>query len=1299
MQQDRLGRRGRARIIAEEYNHSLSKLVGTKRRVKPSRKAAFMAAFPVKASPRLHSDKEGASVLPLKEASVTHLEHGETDVTEETNSKTEVESPVEVRQKLQVFVRGLLLPKTLCLQLDPETSVSDLKALVERESGIQPQDQRLYIGIHFQLCDLLSIRDHGIHQDQNIELRAGGLLGGGPLEECILNLSRKLGKDWRLLARLLDFKGGEIDVFQENNRGDLREQIYQMLDAWLKKQDNPADAPEKLKAVLEDMGRADLASQVPSIAGPRFDVEQCARELAAHYRETMKVSTHPKEKHMAREMDDIYVNPQLLQETNIPVLSSEAKMQAETGRHSEHLKASKQGTPDAPKSQSDKDKGLHVQTISLDSYKDMLKLEGNRLLIRAEAGFGKTTLLKRIAYDWADLKIKGGQTENQQQSEHASVLGRYELIFVVEVNRMGKTFNIIDAIFSQILTHSKLKKTDLEKYIQENQESVLILLDGADEIFLQRIKDAQCNISFDLNGVLSFKSLKSCKVIVTSRQKTANELLNMHAYYTNIIMVGFDEKDRDLYLRKYLANFESKNQNSFLEKVNGSETLRSLAKIPLFMWLMCHTWANKGQLPDQITSLFRDNIHLLFLHQASKETDEQVSDTKTLISKLGRIALEGLLDPNGERLHFLENEIDSKDLDIFERGSDVGLLSKRKTVQGLEIVFHFSFPHKTFQEYCAAVYLVDLLTTDKEAFDQYLSCILHGDVESLEYVLRFCCGLNTDAAEVILRRIGDLLKQNRPNKSMHRILMQLLFEAQSESLVKCFVETGKVAFPYELQGEVLVAAHYFFKVGSNHTTLLKTDQQEINATCRDLADFRLLEDIMTHIQCKPSLNLVINGISWDSFEDKSMRMLKSKRMMKCLKSLHVANCDWKLGKLFQVLSKSYAEIDTLTISGRVTLDTLSNRTIKPVTSMKKINLFNCSLTNSDIQLLFSLLSALGSIQRVDLGINNLHGLQPVPISAVPSLSELYIYECGLTNSDMEPLFSLLSAAGSIKTLTLKGNKLNGLQPTKTTTCPSLSELNLWECGLTSSDIKPPFRLLSAAGSVKKLVLKGENLHDRKPSQITAVPSLSELHLDECGLTKSDIQPLFSFISAAGSVKTLALKGNNLHGLQPEGITAISSLTELHLDDCGLTKTDIRPLFSLLAAAGSIKTLALTGNNLHGLQPEEITVVPSLSKLHLHGCGLENIDIEPLFYIVSAAGSVKTLVLQGMDLHGLQSGTISAVPCLSQLSIYACGLTSSDIMSLYQLLSAADNAWTFILNGYTLQGLQLDEITAILNASL
>ncbi|XP_038052828.1 uncharacterized protein LOC119725495 [Patiria miniata] len=97
-----------------------------------------------------------------------------------------------VTQRLQVFLQSHVLhkPKTLCFQVDRETSVLTLKEMIDKKIGVQPQQQRLYIRRNFrnfELSNLLTLHDCGIHQDENISLRlcTDGLLGGGPKGECL----------------------------------------------------------------------------------------------------------------------------------------------------------------------------------------------------------------------------------------------------------------------------------------------------------------------------------------------------------------------------------------------------------------------------------------------------------------------------------------------------------------------------------------------------------------------------------------------------------------------------------------------------------------------------------------------------------------------------------------------------------------------------------------------------------------------------------------------------------------------------------------------------------------------------------------------------------------------------------------------------------------------------------------------------------------------------------------------------------------------------------------------------------
>ena len=82
--------------------------------------------------------------------------------------------------------------------------------------------------------------------------------------------------------------------------------------------------------------------------------------------------------------------------------------------------------------------------------------------------------------------------------------------------------------------------------------------------------------------------------------------------------------------------------------------------------------------------------------------------------------------------------------------------------------------------------------------------------------------------------------------------------------------------------------------------------------------------------------------------------------------------------------------------------------------------------------------------------------------------------------------------------------------------------------------------------------------------------------------------------------------------------------------------DIEPLFSLIASAGSIKQAELNKNDLHGLQSVQITPIPSLEILLLKECSLMSDDIEPLFSLIASAGSINTVFLDKSNFHGLQS---------------------------------------------------------------
>ena len=326
--------------------------------------------------------------------------------------------------------------------------------------------------------------------------------------------------------------------------------------------------------------------------------------------------------------------------------------------------------------------------------------------------------------------------------------------------------------------------------------------------------------------------------------------------------------------------------------------------------------------------------------------------------------------------------------------------------------------------------------------------------------------------------------------------------------------------------------------------------------------------------------------------------------------------------------------------------------ITPVPSLEILLLRECSLMSDDIEAVFSIIASAGSIKKVWLDKNNFHGLPSVQITPVPSLEILLLQECSLMSDDIEAVFSIVASAGSIKTVLLDKNSFHGLQSVQIIPVPSLEMLLLQECSLMSDDIEAVFSIVASACSIKTVWLDKNSFHGLQSVQITPVPSLEMLGLQECSLMSDDIDAAFSIIASAGSIKTVWLDKNNFHGLQSVQITPVPSLEILLLRECSLMSDDIEAVFSIVASAGSIKMVLLDKNSFHGLQSVQITPVPSVEMLGLQECSLMGDDIEAVFSIVASAGWIKTISM-------VESVQITPVHSLDELLLQECSLMSDD----------------------------------------
>ncbi|XP_071785275.1 NACHT, LRR and PYD domains-containing protein 3-like [Asterias amurensis] len=764
--------------------------------------------------------------------------------------------------------------------------------------------------------------------------------------------------------------------------------------------------------------------------------------------------------------------------------------------------------------------------------------------------------------------------------------------------------------------------------------------------------------------------------------------------------IGFDDKNKKEYIHRYFSNYDSEHHDHVYSEINKSETLRSLGEIPLFLWLMCSSLTQPGsQLPDRISELLRLATSLMYEQKISKDCTSKPQQKITeegfnlLMTKLGRVALGGLMFTSRGKYSFAVSEFDSED-DV-NLGCDVGLLARVQTMHGMKKVERVKFYHTILMQFCCSVYLSGITESGNTGkFNEHMSTLLEGDVERFGYLFRFCSGLNMKAAQCVVEMTKKHLSVYNKNTPvdceryicLHKIMMLALFEAKLGVTVKTLELDEWVRFPYELKGEDLLAAHYFVQNLQQRSSLQHVSHLTI--ICQGQTDLDLLTQTMAGIvMCDLTLEVV--GINM------SDKIHKLKNISKCVISLTLNKCQLSCASvpgLFKLL-KSATKLKILKLSEN-NLHGLKSVQMPNNLSLGYLILNDSKLTKDDIGPLFSIVAAAGSVTKLRIHENDLHGIKAEEITPVSSLDELHLIACGIQIDDIGPLFSIVAAAGSVTKLVLCGNDLNGIKADEVTLVSSLKELHLYACGIQSGDIGPIFSILAATGSVTKLVLIENNLHGIKGDAITRISLLKELHLYESGIQIDDIGPLFSIVAAAGDITRLILYRNDLHGIKPDEITRVSSLKELQLSSCGIQSDDIAPLFSIVAAAGSVSTLTLVENDLHGIKGDEITTFSSLDALHLIACGIQSDDIGPLFSIVASAGSVTKLVLEQNNFHGIKADKITPVSSLKELQISSCGIKGDDIRPLFSIVATAGNVARLALHTNDLHGLKVDKITPV-----
>ena len=392
------------------------------------------------------------------------------------------------------------------------------------------------------------------------------------------------------------------------------------------------------------------------------------------------------------------------------------------------------------------------------------------VLVEGSPGIGKTTFCLKLAHDWAN-------------GERSRNFPSFKLVFLLKCRDMKG--DIVEDIFEQLLPEDLKEKTKevLVNFLEDsdNQEQILIILDGLDEL-PQKSED-------HVNKVLGRKKMALCYVLATTREEKGIYTREQFKFDMCLAIEGFSEENSCEYIRKHFRNIcteHSSKGERLIEEIKWNPLLYHLKRNPLNLLLLCVVYEDhQGRLPSSITDLYQTIVRCLLRRYCAKEElkapekDEDLDKQfEITILAVGELAWRSLLN---DRLSFYEDEL--KEL---ERSNEnivarrLGLVYKEESLKRLKPRHAYSFLHKTFQEYLAALYVAHKFRGSEF---QIMEQMLFPEIarEKFKQVFVFVCGILREEANILFELIGNKLQKHWNWSECHRSTAKFLVDSWKET--------------------------------------------------------------------------------------------------------------------------------------------------------------------------------------------------------------------------------------------------------------------------------------------------------------------------------------------------------------------------------------------------------------------------------------------------------------------------------------------------------------------------------------
>ena len=370
-------------------------------------------------------------------------------------------------------------------------------------------------------------------------------------------------------------------------------------------------------------------------------------------------------------------------------------------------------------------------------------------IVEGSPGIGKTTFCLRLAYDWAI------------QSSSAARFPEFELVLLLKCRDIDG--DLTEAITEQLFPKdmSKDAREELFRFLEdiENQERVLIILDGLDEL-AEKSKH-------HVDDLLHRKRWACCYVLATTRQEKGIEVRKQFVFNLWLRIEGFTEEDSFEYIRKHfkIAGPEhSSKGEKLIEEIKQNALLQDLRTNPLNLLLLCVVYEDhEGELPSSRTDLYHVIFMCLLRRYCAKhnvKARRKDRDLETQFERdircLGKLAWNCLLN---DRHSFFEEELEELETRNEKLVVRVlGFVYMEESLKRLMPEHEYCFLHKSFEEYLAATYITDKLRRNEFNVFEHLN--FDAVVKKFPQVFVFVCGILREEASILFAQIGEKLKSD-----------------------------------------------------------------------------------------------------------------------------------------------------------------------------------------------------------------------------------------------------------------------------------------------------------------------------------------------------------------------------------------------------------------------------------------------------------------------------------------------------------------------------------------------------------